>query len=241
MPDIFWIYIICLFCVILVVYTYFRKETEGYASSNEDDKCEYKLHVNGLLDLIPRVYLELFGVNILEPINSIIDMINEIIKMINLVIIAVDFFANKFIGCLLFYLVHGIGLTLWGLLLAVFGIIGMVDLPNTVHKWIDKNVDAPLYTYTGMHILHYPTIIQNRCYHWDGNNRIPCWTSPFESEKDNKNETGLSSDTEKNLDFYNLLCSILLMLFLGLCIYAGLYYLMTFFSPSIKCEGPSCK
>jgi len=249
MQNIFWIYLLCLFCVLLITYTYFRKAKEGYSSNDEnEDKCEYILKVNGLLDLIPKVYLYLFGVNILEPINAIIDMINEIIKMINLVIIAVDFFATKFIGCLLFFFIHGIGLALWGLLLGIFAIFAGIadtpdikDIPNKVHKWIDENVDTPLYKYTGLHIIHYPTIIQNRCYHWDGKNRIPCWKSPFDSNASSKDGNGIYNDTSKNLAFYNLLCSILFTLFMGLCLYAGLYYLMSYFSPPVKCEGPSCK
>ena len=248
MPDIFWIYFICLFCVLLIAYTYFRKTKEGYESSNNADKCEYKLQVEGLLDLIPRVYLYLFGVNILEPINGIIDMINEIIKIINLVIIAVDFFATKFIGCLLFFLLNGFGLGLWGLLLGIFALLSSItgiseikNIPNIVHTWLDENVDAPLYKYTGTHIIHYPTIIQNRCYHWDGNNRIPCWTNPFESNDGKKNGTGLSNDISKNLAFYNLLCSILLTLFMGLCIYAGIYYLVSYLYSPPECQGTSCK
>ena len=177
-------------------------------------------------------------------------MINEIIKMINLVIIAIDFFANKFIGCLLFFFLHGIGLALWGLILAIFGIVSGItgismikDLPDKIHKWIDDNIDAPTYKFTGMHLIHFPTIINNRCYHWDGKGREPCWKSPFakDDEDGSNNNNGIANDSAKNQDFYNLLCSILTFLFVGLCLYAAIYKVMSFFSPSVKCEGASCK
>lgn len=247
MHNIFLIYFICLICVILVVYAYFSKSNvkEGNTGNDDDpnkDTCEYILQVDGLIGEIERPELILFDINILEPISGIVDMINEIIKMINLVIIAIDFFANKFIGCLLFFFCHGIGLALWGIILAIFGIIGMKDLPDKIHTWIDENVDAPLYKYTGMHLIHFPTIINNRCYHWDGKNREPCWKSPFEQNgKDDSNNNGITNDSAKNQAFYNLLCSILTFLFVGLCLYAAIYRLFAYFSPSVKCEGPSCK
>lgn len=242
MDNIYWVYFICLFCVVLVVYAYFSKSNFKEGNSGKKDTCEYELHVAGLIKEIDRPELILFGANILEPVSGIVDMINEMIKMINLVIIAIDFFANKFIGCLLFFFLHGIGLALWGLILAIFGIIGMKDLPDNIHTWLNDNVDEPLYTYTGMHLIHFPTIINNRCYHWDGKDREPCWKSPFEKDgEDGSYNNGIANDSAKNKDFYNLLCSILTFLFVGLCLYAAIYKVMSFFSPSVKCEGASCK
>lgn len=50
-----------------------------------------------------------------------------------------------------------------------------------------------------------------------------------------------SEKTTQSTDFYMGLCDVLSVLFLGLCLFAGIYKFMSFFSPSVKCESSSCK
>jgi len=243
MENIVWIYIICiLFSILLTIIYVFpsffsNKIKEGNASK---DTCEYKLNVSGTINHVERPELNLFGVNVLEPISAIVDMINNIIDIINKVIIAIDFFVTKFIKCLFFYILDGIGKGLWGIIIAIFKFIKMESLIEDVYKFLDENIDANLYTYTGLHIMHFPTIIQNRCYHVFGDDRIPCWVSPFASNN-KEGAVGVSNSSAQNTSFYKLLLNTLLFLVACLFVYMIVAWIMTFFIPTIKCESPSCK
>lgn len=251
MKNIILFYIVCILLSILftIIYVYpsvfSNKIKEGNSNQNEDT-CEFQLHVSGMIDHIERPELNLFGMNILEPISAIVDMINGIIDIINKIIIAIDFFINKFIKCLLFYILDGIGKGAWGLLILLFQIIKKIinidveSYLNDAYSFLDDNVDANLYKYTGLHIMHFPTIIQNRCYHVFGDGRIPCWVNPFASNN-KEGAVGISINNAQNTNFYLLLCEILGGLFVCLLIYTGIAYIMTNFIPSVRCEGPSCK
>ena len=240
MENIVWIYIICIFFSILftIIYVYpSYKITEGNTSK---DTCEYKLNVSGTINHVDRPELKLFGVNVLEPISAIVDMINSIIDIINKVIIAIDFFVTKFIKCLFFYILDGIGKGLWGIIIFLFKIIKMESLVENAYKFLDENIDANLYTYTGLHIMHFPTIIQNRCYHVFGDGRIPCWVSPFASNN-KEGAVGVSNSSAQNAAFYKLLRNSLAFLAGCLFVYLIVAKIMSYFIPSVRCEGPSCK
>lgn len=53
--------------------------------------------------------------------------------------------------------------------------------------------------------------------------------------------TGVIKNDSQSMDFFLILCDALSCIFIGLCIFAILYKIMSFFSPSIKCLGISCK
>ena len=50
-----------------------------------------------------------------------------------------------------------------------------------------------------------------------------------------------SDEKTQSTDFYMILCDVLSVLFLGLCLFAGIYKFMSLFFPSVKCESASCK
>jgi hypothetical protein len=227
-----------------------KKIKEGNTNKNADT-CEYKLQVDGLIPLIPRPELNLFGINILEPIGAIVDIINEIINVINKIIIAIDFFATKFIKCILFYILDGIGKALWGLLISICNLLSWIlgelnidvnigSYVNNAYNFLDKNVDKNLYYYTGIHFMHFPTIIQNRCYHIFGDGRIPCWVNPFGSNN-KEGIVGVSDNSAQNTYFYELLRNTLIFLAVCLGLYGLIAKAMSYFATDIKCEGPSCK
>jgi hypothetical protein len=250
METIIMFYIICILCSILITIIYVypsffsEKITEGNSNKNEDT-CEYKLQVSGLIRHIKSPSLRVFGVNVLAPISGIVDMINEIIKIINKIIIAIDFFINKFIKCILFYILDGFGMGMWGICILFCKIVKKIiniDLESFLRKtytFLDDNVDDNLYKFTGLHLMHFPTIIQNRCYHIFGDGRIPCWKNPFASNK-KEGAVGVSGNSEQNTLFYKLLIKILGFLVVCLFVYLIVAWIMTFFIPAIKCEGPSC-
>jgi hypothetical protein len=256
MTNIIIFYIICILFSILITIKYIypsffsNKIKEGNTNQNED-KCEYKLHVDGMVDHIARPELNLFGMNILEPIAAIVDMINDIIDVINKIIIAIDFFVTKFIKCLFFYILDAIGKILWGLIMAICKffswLLGKINIDldlgsyvDMAYKFLNDNVDTNLYYYTGLHIMHFPTIIQNRCYHVFGDGRIPCWVSPFGSNN-KEGATGVSDNSAQNAYFYEILRNSLIALGACLLLYCVFAYIMSNFAPDIKCEGPSCK
>ena len=228
MESILWFYILCITgFTICIVYLYTYNTIEGNTGK---DKCEYELHVSGLVDKVTAETLKFLG------LSFITDMINAIV-------IYVDFFANKFIGCLLFYLLNGIALVLWGIILGFFAILFMPKLPEQIYNGLNDNVDANLYYYTGMSFMHFPTIIQNRCYRVDGKNRIPCWESPYDTNRDANKEgaTGVANNIAQGIEFYKLLRDVLFYLFILLVLYAAFVKLSSWFVPSVKCEGSSCK
>jgi hypothetical protein len=229
------------------------KIKEGNSDENEDDnedenedKCEYILRVSGMISEIDRPELYLFGMNILEPISAIVDMINEIINIINKIIIAIDFFINKFIKCLLFYILDGTGKGIWGIIILLLKLIKKIiniDLESYLYEaytFLDDTIDANLYKFAGIHVMHFPTIIQNRCYHVFGDGRIPCWKSPFDSSN-KEGAIGVSDNSAQNTAFFILLCKILGGLFVCLLIYIIIGKIMSKFKPTVQCEGPSCK
>lgn len=234
----YFILVICILCILFFAYT--KKMKEGLDTEeamnkingdNTDDPCEYNLKVNGLLG---PVEFELFGVNILQPIDEIINIINEII-------IYVDFFANKFIGCLLLYILHAFGLVLWGILYIILSIINMQSILDTTYEYIDKNVDANVYYYTGMHLIHFPTLYQNRCYHIDGKDRIQCWQSPYgNNNKKTEGITTVKNNTDQNMSFYELLFILLLVLAILLLLSIVFFWIKSLFPPSINCGKNGC-
>lgn len=228
MENILWFYILCIVgFTLFVIYSYTYKTIEGNTGK---DKCEYVLNVPGMMDKGTAEVLKFLG------LSFITDMINSIV-------IYVDFFANKFIGCLLFYLLDGIGKVLWGIVLGFFAIIFMPKLPLQIYNTLNDNADANLYHYTGMHFMHFPTIIQNRCYRVDGKNRIPCWQNPFNTDGKGEKEgiSGVSNNATQGIIFFKLLRKVLFFLFILLCVYATFVKLSSWFVPSVKCEGSSCK
>lgn len=251
MENIIILYILCILLSIIFtikyIYPSFLSSIIKEGNKNKDeDTCEYKLNIDGLIPLIPRPELILFGVNILEPIDAIVDIINEIIEIINKIIIAIDFFINKFINCLFFYILDGFGKGTWSIMILFCSFVKKVtkiDLESYLYEaytFLDDNVDTNLYKYTGIHFMHFPTIIQNRCYHVFGDGRIPCWKSPFASNK-KEGAVGVSENSAQNTFFYNLLVKTLLFLLSCLVVYLIVSWIMTFFIPSITCEAPSCK
>jgi hypothetical protein len=225
-----------------VFFVYNKKRKDGFdtedtmnkiSGDNTDDPCEYNLKVEGLLQ---PVVFELFGVNILQPIDDIINIINDII-------IYVDFFVNKFIGCLLLYILDAFGLVLWGIMYVILSIINMQSILDTTYEYIDKNVDANVYYYTGMHLIHFPTLYQNRCYRIDGKDRIQCWQSPYGNN--NKNTEGITTvknNTGQNMSFYELLIILLLILAILLILSIVFFWIKSFFPPTIQCgEGKACE
>jgi hypothetical protein len=221
------------------------KIKEGNSDENED-KCEYILRVTGMIGEIDRPELNLFGMNILEPVSVIVDMINEIINIINKIIIAIDFFVNKFIKCLMFYILDGIGKAIWGIIVLILKLITkiiIIDLESylyNAYNFLDDNIDANLYKFAGIHIMHFPTIIQNRCYHVFGDGRIPCWKSPFDSNN-KEGVIGVSENNPQNTEFFLLLCKVLGGLSLCLLIYILTGKIISKFIPTVQCEGSSCK
>lgn len=251
MNNIIILYILCILLSVIFTIKYVYPSffstniKEGNQNQNEDT-CEYKLNVSGMIGYIKRPELKLFGMNILEPVSAIVDMINEIIKIINKIIIAIDFFINKFIKCLLFYILDGIGKGIWGIVIFILKLVKKIiniDLESYLYKaytFLDDNVDANLYTFAGIHIMHFPTIIQNRCYHVFGDGRIPCWKSPFASNN-KEGVVGVSDNSAQNTYFYRLLRNILGGLFVCLLIYILIAWIISKFIPTVQCEGPSCK
>lgn len=227
----YFVSVICILCIVYFAYTKNIKEGLDFennvtGNNNSNDPCEYNLEVKGLIK--PPVF-ELFGVNILQPIADIIEIINDII-------IYVDFFANKFIGCLLFYILDAIGLLLWGIIYAILGIINMQSILDKTYEYLDKNVDDNLYYYTGMHIIHFPTLYQNRCYHIDGKNRKECWKSPYgNSNKNTEGITTVQNNTDQNMMFYYLLFILLLILAILLILSIVFFWIKSFFPPTITC------
>lgn len=242
MDEIIILYFISVICILFIVFfAYTENVKEGIstedlkdtlAGTDETDPCEYNLEVNGL---IPPVEFTLFDVNILQPVNEIVNIINEII-------IYVDFFINKFIGCLLFYILHAIGLLLWGIIYAIFGIINMQSILDRTYEYIDKNVDEKIYYYTGMHLIHFPTLYQNRCYRIDGKERTQCWQSPYGNNTNKQTEgiTTVQNNTEQNMSFYFLLFCLLIVLAILLFLGIGFFWLKSFFPPTINCGQNEC-
>jgi len=250
MPEIIWVYFISvIFIIVFVIFFNYPVFTNKIREGNSNkDTCEYKLKVAGLIPEIPVPRLELFGINILEPIAILVEGINEMIRIINHVIIFIDFIATKFIGCLFYYLLDCYGKILWGLFIGLLqfirGIttINITNIPQEVYEFLDENVDANLYYLSGVHILHFPTKIQNRCYRILGENRIPCWKSPFGSSKKKEGINNINNNLDQNMSFYKLLMCILGSLFFGLLIYIGIYWIITkLFTPKITCLDDTCK
>jgi len=245
MPEIIWTYFICLVVIIIFLLFFycpiFKNNIKEGNTNKDKDTCEFKLRVPGLIREIRPPTLKLFGINILQPITSVVDMINQIIKIINKVIIFGDYIGTKFITCLFYYLLDCYGKILWGLLMTVFKFIKMQDILNDIYSFIDETIDANLYTLCGIHIIHFPTIIQNRCYHIFGDGRIPCWKSPFGSTKNKEGINNISNILAQNMSFYHLLLFILGLISGGILIYILVYYIiMVLFKPNIKCEGDVC-
>jgi len=243
MPEIIWTYFVCLIIIIIFVlffyYPIFKdKITEG---NTNKDTCEYKLRISGLLSKITPPSLKLFGINILQPITSIVDGLNHIIDIVNKVIIFIDFVATKFITCLFYYLLDCYGKILWGLLMSAFKFIKMKDIPIEIYNFIDETIDANLYSLFGIHLIHFPTIIQNRCYHIFGDGRIQCWKSPFGSNKNKEGINNINNNLAQNMSFYQLLLFILSLITGGILLYIFVYYIIqVLFKPTIKCEGDVC-
>lgn len=250
MQNIIFLYILCILLSILFTIKYIypsflsTKKKEGYEDT--EDKCEYILRVSGMIDKIDIPEFTVFGIDLLGPIGGIVNIINDIIDIINKIIIAIDFFVNKFLKCLLFYILDAIGKGLWGIIILILKLIKKIiniDLESYLYKaytFLDDNIDANLYKFTGIHIIHFPTIIQNRCYHVFGDGRIPCWKSPFESSN-KEGAIGVSDNNAQNTAFFILLCKILGGLFGCLLIYIIIGKIMSKFIPTVQCEGPSCK
>lgn len=243
MEDIIVLYLVSIICILCIVFFAYTKnvkegitteELQNKVTGNNDnaDPCEYNLEVKGLIEPVEFI---LFGVNILQPIDDIINIINDII-------IYVDFFVNKFIGCLLFYILDALGLLLWWILYAILGIINMHSILDKIYEYVDQNIDENLYYYTGMHIIHFPTLYQNRCYHIDGKDRIQCWQSPY--GKNNKGTEGITTvqnNTEQNMSFYQLLLVLLLVLAILLILSILFFWIKSFFPPTIPCgKGGTC-
>lgn len=256
METIIIFYIICILLSIPITIKYVypsffsEKIKEGNQNKNEDT-CEYRLYVDGLIPLIERPELKVFGINVLEPIGAIVDIINEIIGVINKIITAIDFFATKFIKCLFFYILDAIGKALWGIIISICKglswLLGKLNIDIKIdsyvemaYKFLDENADGNLYHYTGFHFMHFPTIIQNRCYHIFGDGRTPCWVNPFGSNN-KEGAVGVSENTAQNTYFYRLLGFTLAGLALCLGVYGIILKIISQFAPAITCEGPSCK
>jgi hypothetical protein len=237
-------------CIVLC-FVFPTKQTEGNSGMNDifgdpksDDPCSYELDVPGRIEHIPKpsAHIDIPGVmsvDVLEPIHPIIDCINDIIDVINDTIIFGHYIAFDFINCLMFYLLDAFGKIIYGIILGFFKLIRMGDLPEMVYDFFDK-VDAKLYEMSGNHFMHFPTKIQNKCYHIFGKDRIPCWKNPYATKGNRQEGIGIANDEKSNSSFYELLIKSIfvvftLCLFYVLAIFVARYF---FFKPN--CPSGTC-
>jgi hypothetical protein len=257
MSEIIWFYLfIILFFICIILYYYSNNDQnnviEGYRE--ECNKiCECKIHVPGLLRNIkgipkPRP-IKIFGKDInpgtyiVAALNrAIVDPINRLIGFINKGIRFIYYLERHFITCVLLYILDAIGKFHWWLIEFIFKIIQMRDVPIKIYKFLDDNIDRNLYEFTGIHIMHFPTKYQNRCYRpvEDENRRIKCWMPDSNETNNNKIEgvTSIENNIQQNMSFYKLLLTLLGLLISGLLSYAFIYWIITnyqFYTYTAKC------
>lgn len=256
MSEIIWFYLfIILFFIGIILYFYSTDDNtiiEGYREKCIES-CECKIIVPRLLRNIkgipkPRP-IKIFGKNInpasyivdalnrtiVKPINTIIDFINKGIRFIH-------YLKHYFITCVLFYIIDAIGKLHWWLVKFIFNIIQMPNIPDQMYTFVDENIDRNLYEFTGMHIIHFPTIFQNRCYRpveGEGG-RIRCWMPDKTSISGSKIEgaTNIVNNLQQNMSFYKLLLTLLFVLVIGLLLYAFIFWIITnyqFYTYTAKC------
>ena len=213
--------------------------------SDPNDPCDYNLHVPGMIKHISapsaRIDIRELGIHFdaLEPIKPVINVINNIIDVINDTIIFGHYIAFDFVNCLLFYLLDAIGLIIYGIILGFFKLIGMGNIPNMIYSFFDK-IDSNLYNMTGQHFMHFPTKIQNKCYHIFGKNRIKCWQNPYASKEDKQEGIGVVNDDAQNTAFYNFLITTIFIILTVCFIYVLAIYLAQFFSVKPVCPSGAC-
>jgi len=118
--------------------------------------------------------------------------------------------------------------------------IQMPDIPDKMYSFVDENIDRNLYEFTGIHIIHFPTKYQNRCYHPADFDRIACWMPDNENTSTNRLEgaTTIVNNLQENMSFYKLLLTILCLLVFGLLSYAFIFWIITnynFYTYTAKC------
>jgi hypothetical protein len=255
MSEIIWFYLfIILFFIGIILYSYSNDDNtiiEGYKEKCIES-CECKVNIPGLLRPIPNIPkprpIKIFGKDInpatyiIQPLNKLIDFINRIVGFINKGIRFIYYLERHFITCVLLYIIDAIGKFHWWIIEYIFDWIKMRDVPNKIYEFLDDNIDRNLYEFTGIHIMHFPTKYQNRCYRpvEDERGRIKCWVPDETSISSGKKEgvTSIENNLQQNMSFYKLLLTILFLLIVGLLLYAFIFWIITnyqFYTYTAKC------
>lgn len=249
---ILWIVVLVISIIIVLCFVFPANNKEGNTGMDDiigdpksDDPCDYNLHVPGLIEHIqaPSTRIQIFNVidvDPLKPLHPVIDIINDVIDAINDTIIFGHYIAFDFVNCLVFYLLDAIGQILYGIISGFFKLIRMGDIPEMIYNFFDT-IDANLYNMSGQHFIHFPTKIQNKCYHIFGKDRIQCWKNPYATNGNGQEGIGISNDTEGNTSFYKWLITSIFIVFTLCFLYVLVIYIAQNFLFKPNCPGESCK